>query len=74
MVTDVPCYENPAIRRVPSEAIFHEPEGGQPFTYVQTPSGWERREVELELVNNIGVAVHSGLSRGEVVAVDEPLV
>jgi biotin carboxyl carrier protein len=57
---------------VPREAVFHDAEDGQPFVYVRTPSGWEKRELELGLANNIDVAVHSGLSPGEVVAVSEP--
>jgi multidrug resistance efflux pump len=57
---------------VPREAVFHVAEDGQPFAYVRTPDGWEKRELELGLANNIEVAVHSGLSPGEVVAVSEP--
>ncbi|MBI4907839.1 MAG: HlyD family efflux transporter periplasmic adaptor subunit [Acidobacteria bacterium] len=57
---------------VPREAVFHDPERGQPFAYVRTPSGWEKRELELGLTNHIAVAVRSGVSAGDVVAVNKP--
>ncbi len=57
---------------VPREAVFHRAEDGQPFAYVYTDSGWEKRDLDLGIANNIEVAVPSGLSPGEKVAVSEP--
>jgi multidrug efflux pump subunit AcrA (membrane-fusion protein) len=57
---------------VPREAVFSEPDSEQPVAYVRTESGWEKRELQLGLASEITVAVRSGLSRGELVALDEP--
>ena len=59
---------------VPRQAVFHDAKGGQPVAYVHTPSGWEKRELELGPANHIAVAVRSGLSSGEIVAVGQPPV
>ena len=55
----------------PRAAIFYGM-GNEPFVYVQTPSGWEQREVKLGLYNNTQVEVKSGLSSGDVLALAEP--
>jgi multidrug resistance efflux pump len=57
---------------VPREAIFRDPNDEQPFTYVETASGWEKREVKLGLASNVDVVVRSGLSSGQRVAVSDP--
>ncbi len=57
---------------VPREAVFYDEEDGQPFAYVETTSGWERRDLELGLADNMAVAVRSGLSEGETVALEKP--
>jgi hypothetical protein len=57
---------------IPREAVFHDAGGENPFAYVQTPSGWEKRELWLGLANHLEAAVASGLSQGEVVAVTDP--
>ena len=44
----------------------------KPYVFVRTAVGWEKREVELGLRNNISVAVRSGLKKGDVVALDPP--
>ena len=47
--------------------------GAGPFyVLVHRPTGWERREVQLGVRNNIVVAIRSGLSAGEVIALDRP--
>lgn len=56
----------------PLGAIFREPGSAAPFVFVQTPSGWARREIELGVTSNIAAAVRSGLRAGEVVALDRP--
>jgi biotin carboxyl carrier protein len=57
---------------VPLEAVFHEGPDEQPCAYVETASGWERRELELGLTNHLEAAVESGLAEGERVALEEP--
>lgn len=56
----------------PLAAIFGEPGAGNPYVFVQQPSGWERRKVELGLTNHVMAAVRSGLRAGEVIAVELP--
>jgi len=70
---DIVLQREESTEIVPREAIFYDEGDGQPFAYVETPSGWERRELELGLANNVAVAVLSGLSEGETVAVERPL-
>ncbi|HOK45379.1 MAG TPA: hypothetical protein PLK67_05580, partial [Bryobacteraceae bacterium] len=57
---------------VPREAVFYDPESQQPYAFVKTPDGWEKRELELGLSNHIAVAVRSGLSEGDIVAAEMP--
>ncbi len=45
---------------------------GKPFVFVQQPSGWEQREVDLGPSNFLATAVRSGLRAGEVVARERP--
>ena len=59
---------------VPLGSVFREGSGGSPFVFVKSGEGWERREVELGLVNNLVAAVRSGLRPGEVVAAEYPPV
>ena len=40
--------------------------------YVKAEDGWQRRQVELGLSNNIVVAVTSGLEAGAEVAAETP--
>lgn len=55
----------------PLDAVFHDPQG-KPFVFLRTPSGWQRRSVELGLSNHIAATVRSGLRRGDVVAAERP--
>jgi HlyD family secretion protein len=55
----------------PRGAIFSSGSGTS-YVYVQTPSGWQRREVTLGLRNNTHVGIRSGVSGGEVLALAEP--
>jgi multidrug resistance efflux pump len=57
---------------LPRESIFYEKEAHRPFVFLQSPSGWVRREVELGLVNHVAVSVRSGLQKGDVVATERP--
>jgi multidrug efflux pump subunit AcrA (membrane-fusion protein) len=55
----------------PRNAVFYK-SGGAPYVYVQTPSGWERRDVSLGLANYTHVGIRSGVSSGEILALAEP--
>ena len=55
---------------LPLSAIFYD--NGRPHAYVQTPTGWERRELELELADNLEAAARSGVLEGDVVALQPP--
>lgn len=59
---------------VPLQAVFRDGPDAKPFVYVQQPSGWERRDVELGQASFISVAIRSGLKAGEVVACDRAAV
>ncbi len=55
----------------PLGAIF-EDTPGQPFVFVQGPSGWTKRPVQLGLVNYTQASVRGGLKPNEIVALDRP--
>ena len=57
---------------VPRECVFQE--AGADFVYVKAEDGWQRRQVELGLSNNIVVAVTSGLEAGDEVAAELPQI
>jgi multidrug resistance efflux pump len=54
----------------PLEGIFFE--NGRALAFVETGSGWERRELELGLRNNLAAVVRSGLRPGEAIAAERP--
>jgi HlyD family secretion protein len=56
----------------PRAAVFGADQGGSPYVYVQTPSGWQRREVKLGAYNNTHACIRSGVSAGDVLALVEP--
>jgi HlyD family secretion protein len=55
----------------PRAAVFDE--GGKPVVFLQSPTGWVRRPIELGLMSNTSAAVRSGLRKGDVVALQRPL-
>ncbi len=55
----------------PREAVFDE--NGSQFVFVQGPEGWIRKPVELGLVNFTTVAIHSGVQKGDVIALQRPM-
>ena len=57
---------------VPAESVFRDSKEGKPYVYVKTATGFQKREVEIGLVNHVRVAVVSGLKPGEVVALQKP--
>jgi len=56
---------------VPRECVFLD-KSQKPFALVETPGGWERRELELGIANHIEVAVQSGVKEGERLAAELP--
>jgi HlyD family secretion protein len=66
------AYEQQATL-APMASIFQDGPAAKPFVFLRSASGWEKREVELGLKNGVSVAVHSGLGKGDVVALDTPL-
>ena len=56
----------------PLAAIFQEGPAAKSFVLVREANGWQKREVELGLKNSVFVAVRSGLSKGDVVALEAP--
>jgi hypothetical protein len=69
---DVVLESAPQALIVPREAIFRDGPGGKPFVFVQQPSGWEQREVDLGPSSFLATAVRSGLRAGEEVARERP--
>jgi multidrug resistance efflux pump len=57
---------------VPREAVFYDPADQQPYAFVKTTGGWEKRDLELGLSNHTAFAVRSGLKEGDVVAAEMP--
>lgn len=58
----------------PLEGIFTDAPGtpGARYVFVGTAGGWERREVEIGLTNNVAAVIRSGLRPGEVIASERP--
>jgi len=55
----------------PRSAVFAE--NGKSFVFVQGATGWMRKPIELGLESNTAVAVHSGLRKGDVIALQRPI-
>jgi HlyD family secretion protein len=58
----------------PIESVFQDGAGSRPFVFVRTPTGWERRDVELGLSSYVAVAVRAGVRAGEIVALERPVM
>lgn len=69
---DVVLDFEPESTLIPITAVFGDRESASPFVYLKTPSGWVRKPVELGLRNNLRVAVRSGVSKGDIVALALP--
>jgi HlyD family secretion protein len=70
---DILLKSEPDTLYVPREAVFED--HGRSYVFVQDPrqpQGWARRVVETGLESPTEVAIHSGLNRGEVVALQRP--
>jgi biotin carboxyl carrier protein len=57
----------------PLESVFQDGQSAKPYVFVKAGEGFEKREVEIGLRNNVAAAVVSGLKAGEVVALERPL-
>ncbi len=55
---------------IPRGAVFQQAE--QPYAFVRRSSGWEKCSLELGLTNNVEAAVRSGVTEGDVVALEQP--
>ena len=55
----------------PRGAVFED--SGKPFVFLQSPTGWMRKQIELGLESNTTVAVRSGLQKGDVIALQRPM-
>jgi HlyD family secretion protein len=55
----------------PREAVFEE--NGSQVVFLQGPEGWIRKPVELGSVNFTTVAIHSGVKKGDVIALQRPM-
>jgi multidrug efflux pump subunit AcrA (membrane-fusion protein) len=58
----------------PAGAVFRDGPGKPSYVYVQTEAGWDRREVQVGMANNISVSIRSGVKPGDVVAMEVPPV
>ena len=56
----------------PLGAIFRDTPSTAPYVFVRGPSGWNRRDVTIGLVNNVAAAIRSGLKENDVVAMEQP--
>ena len=55
----------------PRAAVFED--SGKPFVFLQSPTGWIRKQIDLGLRSNTTVAVRSGLQKGDVIALQRPI-
>ncbi len=55
----------------PRSAVFAEADGS--YVFVRGPEGWIKRKVDLGLTSFTAVAIHSGLQKGDVVALQRPM-
>jgi hypothetical protein len=71
---DVELERESQVAVAPLESVFRDQSTRQPYVFVKSEDGWERRDVQLGLVNNLVAAVRSGLRPGEIVAAEVPPV
>ena len=48
-------------------------ENGGSFVFVQGPEGWVKKQVEPGVTSFTQVAIHSGVQKGDVVALQRPV-
>jgi len=69
---DVVIHEAAEQIIVPLESIQRDEPGGQPYVFVRTAAGPEKRPVELGVTSNVKAAIRSGLKEGETVYTERP--
>jgi multidrug efflux pump subunit AcrA (membrane-fusion protein) len=69
---EVMLDSDPGAIIAPLASIFQDGPAAKPYVFVPSVEGWQKREVELGLRNNIAVAIRSGLHQGDVVAMEPP--
>lgn len=69
---DVVMEESNDSTIAPLSAVFTDAQTGKPFVYIKNGEAWLRRDVELGLDNYLVVSV-KGLSKGDIIALDQPL-
>jgi multidrug efflux pump subunit AcrA (membrane-fusion protein) len=56
---------------LPRSAVFDE--NGGKYVFLQSPEGWLRKPVETGVASYTEIAVHTGLKKGDVVALQRPM-
>ncbi len=56
----------------PLGSIFQDNDQSRPYVFIRSPDGWERREVEVGLKDNVYAAIRSGLQAGDEIAAERP--
>ncbi len=69
---DIVLGSEPEAVIAPLEAIFSDAPGAKPYVFVPRPAGFEKREIELGLTNNVVAAIRSGLKAGDAIAAERP--
>jgi multidrug efflux pump subunit AcrA (membrane-fusion protein) len=69
---DIVLHSEEKVAVAPRGDIFSNNSANTPYVYVQTPTGWQRRDVTLGLSNNTHVSIRSGVASGDVLALAEP--
>ena len=73
VAAEVLLEDSGEVATVPRESIFTDPADGKTVAFVRSPSGWEKRDVEIGAVNNVAAEIRAGLNTGDVVAAEWPL-
>ena len=69
---EVVLESRPNTSVVPLECVFRDGPDATPYAWVQTESGWEKRDIDLGMSSYVAAEVRSGLSGGDVVAAEPP--
>jgi HlyD family secretion protein len=69
---DVVLDSAPEAILVPRESVFRDGPESKPYVFVQQPTGWVRRDVELGKTSFVAATVRSGVKSGDVLATVRP--
>jgi multidrug resistance efflux pump len=56
----------------PLDGVFQDGDAEQPYVFIETPTGWQRRTVQVGIKNTLMAEIRSGVKPGEVIALDRP--